>query len=473
MIRLRHKLFIYALRGLDQAILYATLFVVIDRTSDSSAASPIHEVLWQAYHPSDTFGIVLLAVGWVLIFSGNYQTNRFTTLRAELADVAKATSLAAFLLLLVSTVFSFSRVDNHVVALVWGVSTLLAGISRIVARRFLSAVRRSGYNYRHLLIVGNNAEAHAMAERLMSLPELGYKVVGFISEEPPSDAPLPPNVLGRLDCIQSVLEKGPVDEIVICLPVRPFIATVFDVVRWAQELGIVVRLFPDGASAKILSRVYVETFEGAPVVTLFRETMILQLLVKRMMDFFVSLALLILLSPLLLAVAAIIKITSPGPIFFVQQRVGMNKRTFSLYKFRSMFIDAEKRRRELEHLNEMDGPVFKIKNDPRITAVGRFIRKTSIDELPQLVNVLRGQMSLVGPRPPLPVEVDQYDWLYRKRLSIKPGITCLWQVSGRNQITFKQWMAMDRDYIENWSIWLDLRILAKTVPTVLFGRGAS
>jgi exopolysaccharide biosynthesis polyprenyl glycosylphosphotransferase len=217
----------------------------------------------------------------------------------------------------------------------------------------------------------------------------------------------------------------------------------------------------------------IERFEGDYVITFFREQMLLQLLLKRVMDIVVSLVGLIVLSPLLVIVALIIRFTSPGPVLFAQERVGMNKRLFKLYKFRSMYVDAEKRRSELEHLNEMDGPVFKIKNDPRVTPIGRFIRKTSIDELPQLLNVLRGQMSLVGPRPPLPAEVDRYDWLYRRRLSIKPGITCLWQISGRNEITFKQWMEMDKAYIDNWSLWLDITILAKTVPAVLFSKGAS
>jgi len=153
--------------------------------------------------------------------------------------------------------------------------------------------------------------------------------------------------------------------------------------------------------------------------------------------------------------------------------VGMNKRLFKLYKFRSMYADAEKRRRELEHLNEMDGPVFKIKNDPRVTSIGKFIRKPSTDELPQLMNFLLGKMSLVGPRPPLLAEVDRYDWLYRRRLSIKPGITCFWQVSGRNDVSFKQWMELDRQYIDNWSLWLDIKILAQTIPAVLFRKGAS
>jgi len=175
----------------------------------------------------------------------------------------------------------------------------------------------------------------------------------------------------------------------------------------------------------------------------------------------------------MLAVALAIKFTSPGPVFFVQERVGMNRRKFKLLKFRSMVVDAEERKKDLAALNEMDGPVFKVRNDPRVTPVGRFIRKMSIDELPQLINVLKGEMSLVGPRPPLVDEVDQYEWLHRRRLSIKPGITCLWQVNGRNSVPYVQWMEMDKEYIENWSIWLDIKILCRTLPVVLFGHGAS
>jgi exopolysaccharide biosynthesis polyprenyl glycosylphosphotransferase len=238
-------------------------------------------------------------------------------------------------------------------------------------------------------------------------------------------------------------------------------------------LGIVLRYFPDPAGARILAHSQLEKFEGDAVLTMFREQMLWHLFGKRIMDLTVSFLMIILLSPLLLGVALVIKFTSPGPVLFIQPRVGMNKRSFKLFKFRSMYVNAEQRLKELAHLNEMDGPVFKIKNDPRITPIGRFIRKTSIDELPQLFNVLTGHMSLVGPRPPLLDEVNRYEWLFRKRLSIKPGITCLWQISGRNEVTFKQWMEMDKYYVENWSLWLDIEILLKTIPAVLFRKGAS
>jgi len=245
------------------------------------------------------------------------------------------------------------------------------------------------------------------------------------------------------------------------------------IVQHARQLGVVVRLMPSLEDGNLLRNLYVEEFEDEYVVTLFREQLLVQLLAKRLMDASVSFAALIVLTPLMLLVAILIKLTSPGPVFFVQNRVGMNQRQFRLYKFRSMVVDAEARKLAIAHLNERDGPAFKIENDPRITRIGSFIRKTSIDELPQLFNVLSGEMSLVGPRPPLPDEVARYEWLFRKRLSVKPGITCIWQISGRNNVSFDRWMQMDHEYIENWSLWLDVNILLKTIPAVLFSKGAS
>jgi exopolysaccharide biosynthesis polyprenyl glycosylphosphotransferase len=200
--------------------------------------------------------------------------------------------------------------------------------------------------------------------------------------------------------------------------------------------------------------------------------MIGQLFMKRVLDVVLSSVLLLALSPLFLVIAICIKATSSGPVFFTQERVGLNKRTFHMIKFRSMRDDAEQVRDSIAHLNEVDGPVFKIQDDPRVTKLGKFLRRTSLDELPQLINVLRGEMSLVGPRPPLPEEVDRYEWMFRKRLSVKPGMTCIWQISGRSDVSFARWMRMDQDYVENWSLWLDLQILLKTIPAVLTSRGA-
>jgi exopolysaccharide biosynthesis polyprenyl glycosylphosphotransferase len=195
--------------------------------------------------------------------------------------------------------------------------------------------------------------------------------------------------------------------------------------------------------------------------------------VKRVLDVCLSMILLIVLFPIFLVAGCLIKLTSPGPVFFVQERVGLNKRRFRMYKFRTMVADADKRLSEVQHLNEVSGPVFKIKNDPRLTPIGKYLRKTSIDELPQLISVLKGEMSLVGPRP-LPerdFEGFDKDW-QRRRFSVRPGITCLWQVNGRSDIAFDNWMKLDMEYIDQWSLWLDVKILAQTIPAVLRGSGA-
>jgi exopolysaccharide biosynthesis polyprenyl glycosylphosphotransferase len=198
-----------------------------------------------------------------------------------------------------------------------------------------------------------------------------------------------------------------------------------------------------------------------------------QMVVKRLFDIAASAFALWVLSPLLVLTALAIKLTSRGPVFFKQERVGMHGRTFSMLKYRSMVSNAEELKLKLMELNEQNGPVFKIQKDPRITPVGRFLRKFSIDEIPQLINVLRGEMSVVGPRPPLPSEVAQYEPWQRRRLSVRPGLTCLWQVSGRNSIGFQDWMYLDMQYIDHWSLGQDFHLILKTVPVVLTGRGAS
>jgi exopolysaccharide biosynthesis polyprenyl glycosylphosphotransferase len=224
-----------------------------------------------------------------------------------------------------------------------------------------------------------------------------------------------------------------------------------------------------------MSRSRAEDFEGDAFITHY--TGVSEgwpVVLKRTLDFTIALIGLIAVSPIMLVTAALIKITSPGPVFFEQMRIGQNKRKFTIYKFRSMAVDAEDKMRQLEHLNEVSGPVFKIKQDPRITPVGKFLRKTSIDELPQLLNVIRGDMSLVGPRP-LPVrdyEGFSEDW-HRRRFTVRPGITCLWQINGRSSIPFEKWMELDMQYIDKWSLWLDLKILARTIPAVLKGFGAA
>jgi exopolysaccharide biosynthesis polyprenyl glycosylphosphotransferase len=221
------------------------------------------------------------------------------------------------------------------------------------------------------------------------------------------------------------------------------------------------------------SRMSIGEMDGLPMLALTRTpTDVLALAVKRVFDLLVSAMILLLASPVLIAVAIAIKLDSPGPIFFRQRRVGVHGRLFDILKFRSMHADAEARLEPLRARNEMSGPVFKMRDDPRVTRVGRLIRRSSLDEFPQFWNVLRGDMSVVGPRPPLPSEVRQYKRWQRRRLSVKPGITCVWQISGRNEIDFDRWMELDLEYIDRWSLWGDVRIILKTIPAVIWTRGA-
>ncbi len=239
-----------------------------------------------------------------------------------------------------------------------------------------------------------------------------------------------------------------------------------------EEQGVNVRVVLNFFPNRI-SKLAVEDLEGIPMLAFSSAPSAMAPLAgKRVFDVVVSALALLLMSPLLILIAIAIKLDSPGPVFFRQRRVGLSGREFRLYKFRSMSHDAEARLSELRSRNEMDGPVFKMRDDPRVTRVGRLLRKTSLDEFPQFLNVLRGEMSVVGPRPPLPSEVRLYERWQRRRLSVKPGITCTWQVSGRNEIDFARWMDLDLHYIDNWSLWHDLKIVLLTIPAVVFGRGA-
>jgi exopolysaccharide biosynthesis polyprenyl glycosylphosphotransferase len=273
--------------------------------------------------------------------------------------------------------------------------------------------------------------------------------------------------------LNSVIANKTVDEVLVALPIDKYGSLVQAIVRQCEEQGIIVRVRTEMSTLNI-GRSYVDDLQGVPIVTIQSGPQDgWQLLAKRLIDIIASTVLLMLFAPLFITIILLIKWDSPGPVFFRQERVGFNKRRFRMLKFRTMIEGSDQQQRALEHLNEVEGPVFKIKNDPRITRIGAFLRRFSIDELPQLVNVLKGEMSLVGPRP-LPLrDVERIDiqW-HKRRFSIKPGITCLWQVNGRSNIGFNEWVRMDLDYIDKWSLGLDLLILVKTIPAVFKGPGA-
>ncbi len=273
--------------------------------------------------------------------------------------------------------------------------------------------------------------------------------------------------------LNSILADQTVDEVLVALPMDKYGSLVEAIVHQCEEQGIIVRLRTEMSTLQV-AHSYIDQLEGLAVLTIQSGPLdSWRLVVKRLIDIVVSAGVLIALSPFLVVVSLLIKLESSGPIFFTQERVGYNKRRFKILKFRTMVAGSDQQQDALEHLNEADGPVFKIRNDPRITRVGKFLRRFSIDELPQLVNVFRGDMSLVGPRP-LPIrDVERIEvrW-HKRRFSIKPGITCLWQVNGRSEIGFDEWVRMDLEYIDRWSLALDMRILLKTLPAVLQGPGA-
>jgi len=333
---------------------------------------------------------------------------------------------------------------------------------------------------RHLVIVGTNTRALSLARFFKARPEAGYQFIGFVD-----DVIFSPELHGvdkfNLDDTTTLLtnfenfpdfiRKHVVDEVILCLPVLSFYKQSADVVALCEDHGITVNYASDLFDLKRDHHRHIEiinVYTGRMHEESNKATF------KRAMDVIASALGLLVLLPLFLAVAVLIKLGSKGPVFFKQTRIGKNKRKFTLYKFRTMVQDAEQKMAEVEHLNEMTGPVFKIKNDPRVTRIGKWLRIASIDELPQLFNVLIGDMSLVGPRPMSLRDflLFKIDWHHR-RFSVKPGITCFWQVYGRNTVGFEEWMRLDAHYVDTWSLWTDVKILFKTIPAVLKGSGAA
>jgi exopolysaccharide biosynthesis polyprenyl glycosylphosphotransferase len=420
---------------------------------------------------------------WHLLFNsfGFYVSRRFAVSRfEEIWDIIKATAVGALVVAVSGFTFHLSLVNRTFVILFWAVATVSLVLSRVVIRAGLAYARRHGRNTRNMLVIGTNARAVQLVQRIQHKPEWGYRVLGFADEEWKGMEEFRKqghSLVSDLDALPTYVRRNVVDEVLLALPIRSYHTFASEVASACEQQGIVVRFLPNIFDLKEV-RQRAEEFDGDPLIS--HESTITDfwgLMAKRVIDILVSSIAITLCSPVLLLTAFLVKLTSPGPVLFVQKRLGLNKRMFNIYKFRTMVVDAEARLKDLEHQNEADGAVFKIKKDPRITPIGRFLRKTSIDELPQLFNVLKGEMSLVGPRP-LQVrdyelfEVHCQDW-QRKRFSVRPGITCLWQIMGRSSTTFERWMELDLQYIRTWSVWLDLEILAKTLPAVLRGSGAA
>ena len=390
-----------------------------------------------------------------------------------LRAVGNATLVCGFLLAVLLPEVPYTRRFLVAFCVLSFVSILLFRVSARFLTRFLYFF---GHAIRRVLVVGANERTEEIIQALGSTARFGYQVVGVVEDEQErvevignAGAPL----LGGLSALKGIVKEQRVDEVYVTLPIRSHFDAIRTVVGECEQAGIpvhiVANLLPLGiARSQTILIGDTALISLSPVPEDYA-----WLALKRLSDFVASSILSILFAPLFIILAILIKRDSEGPVFFVQDRIGQNHRRFRMIKFRTMSSNAEELKKGLMHLNEADGPVFKIRNDPRVTRLGAYLRKYSLDELPQLFNVWMGQMSLVGPRPLMPHEVDKFEWFERRRLSVKPGMTGPWQVSGRSDIQFAEWVAMDLAYIDSWSFWQDFLILLKTFNAVVSGRGAA
>ena len=475
----KHRLTIYVLKIADLCLLVLSFCLTMALVVDPKTRTTVGDLLSMRTKIS-TFAIFLLALlvcYMALSFCGLYRSRRLSNKGMEILDVTKAMTISVVCFVLIGSAFSIRAVTLPFLACFWAISIAILSICRFFMRLVLARVRVHGRNLRYMLILGTNPRAIEFARRMSANPELGYRLLGFVDNEWPGMTAFRNSgyrLVSDYAGLAEYLRRNVVDEVAIYLPFGSFYRHSSEVASLCGQHGILMRFSSDIFGLKtarwrteeFAGDHYIAAYSGAGEEWAFTA--------KRALDIAASAILLFLLSPMLIAVSVGIKLTSPGPVFFLQERIGVNKRRFRIYKFRTMVPNAEKLMAKLETKNEASGPVFKIKNDPRITPIGKWLRRSSIDELPQLLNVLKGDMSLVGPRP-LPVrdyEGFNEDW-QRRRFSVKPGITCLWQVNGRSGVSFEQWMLLDLQYMDEWSLWLDLKILAKTVPAVLKGEGAA
>lgn len=419
------------------------------------------------------FLLYLIVPVWLFLLLNYrcYQSLRVKSLWQTLAPVSRAVLAGGFTLMAAIFVFKLEYISRALVIMFIAIDLAALSLIRTALYLFSHSVRRKGYNYRSILIVGSGRRAESFAKILDGHKEWGLRVIGFVDyDDSPSRRVDSRRFIGSLSQLPDIITSSQVDEVVFIVP-RNGLEKIERHVLFCEEIGIKASVSADFYSHKLAKASY-EELQGWPLLSFTPYPRIEEWFVlKRTMDIVFSFLILLLSAPIFVAASIAVKASSPGPVFFRQTRCGMNGRRFDLLKFRTMVVNADRLKSTIEHLNEMSGPVFKAKNDPRITRVGRFLRKYSLDELPQLINVLKGDMSLVGPRPPLPDEVAKYDMWQRRRLSVPPGLTCIWQVAGRNRIGFDQWMKLDLEYIDNWSLSRDFKIIMKTIPAVLRGTG--
>ena len=472
MLKQRARLVARSLRAGDMAMLGAA-FPVAYFLRDRVVVSSLGETVPGLYPISSYWPLLASSLlvwqlaSWVTGLYGAYRT---LGIGAEVFRLVRTFVISAVVIAAGQFVWKNHELSRLFFALYYSSAFTLLVANRVTVRVLAHAARRRGFNTRTFGVVGLGEMAQGLVEAISAHREWGYVFAGYVLED---GAPPPPGVkvLGRLSEMGEILERHVLDEVIFGVP-REKLEEIEQAVLLCEEQGVRVKVLLNFFPARI-SRMEVEELEGVPILTFSSApTDAAPLVWKRAFDVVASLIILVVLAPLFAAIAVAIRLESRGPVLFRQRRVGQNGREFWLYKFRSMCVDAEARSHELKQHNEMDGPAFKMRGDPRVTRVGRLLRRTSLDEFPQFWNVLRGEMSVVGPRPPLPSEVKLYKRWQRRRLSVRPGITCIWQISGRSELDFAQWMALDLEYIDNWSLWGDIKIVLQTIPAVLWGKGA-
>ena len=460
----------------DLAVLGASLILVALLANGIGSGYSLIDLLAMRISVEHFVVLVMLAIIWRSIFwyCDLYTWQHVRSAEGLFGRLALATGLSAGVSASAVSVLWHHGHFWRSTVLFWLISLFGVCALRCVLAAYCTYVRPCLRKTRNVIIVGSGPRAEHARRELLSHPGWKYALLGFVSTDRLSTAGATDRILGGVGDLEDILMRHVVDEVVIVLPIRSQYEAVERVIAICERAGIQVQCSADIFETSIAKKIYSEENGAMRRIVLKMVHDDRRHHLKRALDIAGASCGLVLLSPLFLVVAILIKTNSKGPVFFRQKRCGLHKRIFYIYKFRSMVVDAEAGQAQLEHMNQNSGPVFKIFSDPRITKVGAVLRRTSIDELPQLFNVLKGEMSLVGPRPLNLRDVGRFSeaWLMR-RFSVKPGLTCLWQVSGRSNVSFNRWIALDLDYIDNWSLLLDLKILARTLPAVIKCKGAA
>lgn len=466
LLKIIHGLFDLAVVGLSFIIAF-----IIRKHLNISPFPPFDEN-FSAYAWLISF---IILVWWHLLAINqvNNKSHRGKSLRKVISGILKTNLQGLLLIGFILFILKDEFISRSLILIFAVVCSFTLIIEKIILYKVLKKIRRLERNLQHALIIGTGNKASKLISLIQANRDAGFRIIGILGKDS-KEIGEKINGIPIIDVsnhLSQILHHNVVDEVFIALSMQ-YIRDIETMVIECEQLGVNTRIMVQVVEPSIASVYVDEIFNTSFITFTTRNKKVNQQYLKMLIDYIITTALIIMLFPVLIIISLFIKLDSHGPILFKQTRAGMNGRRFVIFKFRSMYENSEAMRFELEDHNEMTGPVFKISNDRRVTRVGKFLRRTSLDELPQLFNVLKGEMSLVGPRPLFVYESDKISGVFRRRLSMKPGITGLWQIAGRNDINFDEWMTLDLNYIDNWSLWLDTKILFKTLSVPLTKKGA-